>query len=147
MPDNTMKNRIEQYVQAWTTDQRRVRPFFLDLVARLSASDARLDFVVREGVSASLRAAWPSSASDRPLFCLVDVVQDVAGAWLSVCFYADSVTDPEDLGNLVPKGLLGEDGYCFDVEAPDAALEQYLAERLAEAAAVAQTGNIISHFS
>lgn len=130
-----MNNRIEQYVRAWATDPRRVRPVFLNLLARLRAFDASLDFVVREGVSASLRAARPRFASERSLFCLVDVIHDVAGPWLSVCFYAESVTDPENLGNLVPQGLLGEDGYCFDVEDPDPALEQYLVERLAEAAA------------
>lgn len=147
MQDDDAHGRIERFTREWTTDQRRVRPLFLDLLARLTAWDASLDFVVREGVSASLRAAWPRPASDRPLFCLVDVVQDEGGPWLSVCFYADDVTDPENLGNLVPQGLLGEDGYCFDVEEPNPAVERYLAERMAQAAAAARTGNGASRFS
>lgn len=126
---------IRDYLSQWTVDQRQVRPVFTRLINTLSGIGAGLEFVVRPGVSASLRAASPEGNFGRPLFCLVDVVQDPEGPWLSVCFYADTVTDPDDLGNLVPKGLLGEDGYCFDVEQPDQTLEGYVHERIREALA------------
>lgn len=52
--------------------------------------------------------------------------------------FRDSVTDPDDLGNLVPNGLLPEDGYCFDIERPDKALEDYVLARVLEAFEVAR---------
>ncbi len=60
----------------------------------------------------------------------MDIVEDIEGRWLSVCFYADTVADPDEKGNLVPKGLLGEDGYCFDVDGADLDLEEYLRDTM-----------------
>ncbi len=65
---------------------------------------------------------------------MVDIVDDDPGKrWLSVCFYGDSVTDPEEAGNLIPGGLLGEDGYCFDLYANDPETVAYLKKRIDEA--------------
>lgn len=129
--------RIQDFLARWDADQRRVRAFFQCLLDRFAHLGADLDFVVRDGVSASLRACVPGTPAPRPLFCLVDVVVDPGGPWLSVCFYADAVTDPRDLGNLVPSGLLGEDGHCFDVEHPDGDLQRYVLERVREAMSAA----------
>ena|GEM_PF-6416715 len=38
-----------------------------------------------------------------------------------------------ELGNLIPKGLLDEDGYCFDVDAYDEILLFYIGGRINEA--------------
>jgi hypothetical protein len=43
------------------------------------------------------------------------------------------ITDPEEKGVLIPLGLLGEDGYCFDLEEWDENYLQYLKTRLDEA--------------
>jgi hypothetical protein len=43
------------------------------------------------------------------------------------------VSDPDDEGNLVPKGILGEDGYCFDLFEFDNALIPYIEQRVDEA--------------
>ncbi len=43
------------------------------------------------------------------------------------------ITDPDELGDLVPGGLAGGDGYCFDVYANDEKMFAYLKERLMEA--------------
>lgn len=137
---NNIHGQIMEFLAKWQTDQRQVRPFFTRLLALLADFDANLEFIVRKGVSASLRARLAGSAS-RPLFCLIDVVEDSEGRWLSVCFYADTVTDSQDLGNLVPLGLLGEDGYCFDVEQPDETFESYVLERMREARSVSLPGN------
>ncbi len=95
--------------------------------------DTEAEFLARPGVSHSLRVRREGQA-DRPLFLLVDIVgQDPASRWLSVCFYADAVKDPEELGNLVPGGLLGADGLCFDVDGADARLLEYVARRVEEA--------------
>ncbi len=128
---------IEDFLNDWQEDPRRLKPLFHRLVLELEAKGAEFELVIRTGVTASLRARLPEQ-SKRPLFCLVDVVEDADGRWLSVCFYADAVRDPEELGNPVPQGLLGEDGYCFDLEEPDAELENYLHPRMDEAAVSAR---------
>jgi hypothetical protein len=94
-----------------------------------------LSFYSRPGVSYSLRASAENSAqTDRKLFALVDIVEDQTDSrWLSVCFYSDLVSDPDDEGNLVPKGILGEDGYCFDLFENDTASISYIEQRVDEA--------------
>ncbi len=135
-PPDEQKNvqaRIMDFLADWQADQRQVRSFFSRLLDKFAELNANLDFVVRKGVSASLRAGGKPGALSHPLFCLVDVVEDSDGPWLSVCFYANTVTDPEQLGNLVPEGLLGEDGYCFDIEHPDDGVERYIHARITAA--------------
>jgi hypothetical protein len=102
-----------------------------DLAAHLVAlPHTELALVERSGVGFSLRARRGPDSS-RPLFVLADLVHQ-AGAppFLSVCFYAASVSDPDELGEIIPGGLLGEDGYCFDGEEVPA---EYLEARMAEA--------------
>ena len=68
-----------------------------------------------------------SCNEDRPLLSIVDIVEDQSESrWLSVCFYSDLVTDPDDEGNLVPQGILGEDGYCFGLFEYDEDLISYI---------------------
>jgi len=68
------------------------------------------------------------------LFVMVDIVDDdPENRWLSVCFYGDMITDPNEEGDLVPEGLLGEDGYCFDLCEYDEAAISYLEQRIDEA--------------
>ena len=43
------------------------------------------------------------------------------------------ITDPEERGDAVPGGLLGEDAVCFDLEAWDEERVRYVAARLDEA--------------
>ncbi len=127
----------ETFLEDWQEDPRGVKPVFHRLALELKAKGAELELVIRPGVTASLRAKLPEQTK-RLFFCLVDVVEDVEGRWLSVCFYAEAVTDPDELGNPVPLGLLGEDGYCFDLEEPDAVLENYPGPRMDESIAFAR---------
>jgi hypothetical protein len=50
-----------------------------------------------------------------------------------VCFFGDAIEDPEELGDLIPGGLLGSDGHCFDVNTPDVHLQEYIGQRILEA--------------
>ncbi|TVQ99112.1 MAG: hypothetical protein EA399_08575 [Desulfovibrionales bacterium] len=127
-----MLGTVQTYLTHWQADPKQVRPFFVRLLESLQSPEVFIDFVERDGVSASLRAKVAGPVAEA-LFCLVDVVEDIDGRWLSVCFYADTVSDPDEHGNLVPQGLLSEDGYCFDVEAPNPVLEAYILERVDEA--------------
>jgi hypothetical protein len=43
------------------------------------------------------------------------------------------ISDPDDLGNLIPNGLLDEDGHCFDVFEEDKELMEYIESRIDEA--------------
>ena len=63
---------------------------------------------------------------------MVDVIEDEP-KWLSVCFYAEMIKDPDEKADMVPGGLLGEDGMCFDLEEWDDDLVQYIQIRLDEA--------------
>jgi hypothetical protein len=63
---------------------------------------------------------------------MVDVIEDNP-RWLSVCFYDEMITDPEEKGDFVPEGLLGEDAVCFDIEELDEELIRYIEIRLDEA--------------
>ena len=50
------------------------------------------------------------------------------------------ISDPEERGELIPGGLAGSDGYCFDMFEDDKVLAAYLAERLDEAGRAAAAG-------
>ena len=124
------------FLDSWTEDGSGVKKAFLYLRDSLSKrKGVRAKFIYRPGVSGSFRvSAGEGGASGRPLFALVDIIDDDPGnRWLSVCFYEDTINDPDEEGNLVPQGLLGEDGYCFDITGYDASMMAYLDNRIEEA--------------
>lgn len=129
---------LDAFLESWTADPNGAKEAFIrfrDFL--LTTPDVRFEFKARPGVSYSLRAANPKQS--RPLFVLVDVVDDEPEArWLSVCFYADMITDPDELGDFVPSGLMGEDACCLNLEEDDAAMRDYILARLEEAAAAAK---------
>jgi len=122
--------------ERWIDDPGNIKPAFVKLQERLSGKEnATLSFKSRPGISRSLRAnvGKTGDIEDR-LFVMVDIVDDdPENRWLSVCFYGDMITDPNEEGNLVPEGLLGEDGYCFDLYEYDEAVISYLEQRIDEA--------------
>jgi len=122
------------FLEAWDGGKESIKSVFLQLLSTLlELPEAELDFLERPGVSYSLRAERPSGG-DTALFVLVDIVDDDPGnRWLSVCFYADAISDPQGLGNAIPGGILGKDGYCFDVFEEDASLIGYLGKRIIKA--------------
>jgi hypothetical protein len=99
----------------------------------LSLPGARFEFQQRPGVSYSIRLKHEHQ-TDRPLFAMIDVIDDdPSQRWLSVCFYGDMIQDPEQMGDLIPEGLLGSDGYCFDITGSDASIRDYVGQRILEA--------------
>jgi len=132
------QEQMEVLLRDWREQRGNLVPVFVRLHEILGKDgETVFSFKARPGVSYSLRAAY-RSASDTSdigsLFALVDIIDDDPSArWLSVCFYAESVTDPEERGNLIPGGLLGEDGYCFDIFEEDEGLMAYLEARAEEA--------------
>ena len=124
---------LEAFIASWTDDPNGVKNAFLRLKSVLeSLSEASINFVPRPPASYSLRAEPPRG---RPVITMVDVATLDGERFLSVCFYADTITDPEERGDLIPGGLLSKDGYCFDVDSDDDDVVSYVEARILEAAA------------
>lgn len=124
---------LETFLDSWTDDPSGVKKAFLRLKGVLEGlSEATVTFVPRPPASYSLRAEPPRG---RPVITMVDVATLDGERFLSVCFYADTITDPEERGDLIPDGLLSKDGYCFDLDSDDDDAVGYVEARILEAAA------------
>ena len=124
----SLSPQVTAFIADWPDEpMRRAFTELAEMVAGLPG--VTCDFVARPGVSYSLRPRHQAQ-HDRALFAMIDVIDDQP-RWLSVCFYEDMITDPESQGDLVPGGLAGSDGYCFDLTAPDRLT--YVHARLLEA--------------
>ena len=125
-------SKLNAFIEEWKETPERNREVFLHLREYLGKKeDVTLEFIPRPGVTYSLRAVH-AAQKKRELFVMVDVIEDDP-RWLSVCFYNEMITDPEEKGDFVPEGLLGEDAVCFDVEERDEKLITYIETRLDEA--------------
>lgn len=127
---------VKEFLASWKNDPIKARDAFTAFYEYLhDLAETSLDFKARPGISYSLRAKR-NGQTKRDLFTLVDVVDDDPdNRWLSVCFYADLVNDPDEAGDFVPQGLLGEDALCFNLDEDDPEVRAYIMERLKEAAA------------
>ncbi len=130
MPESDLK----AFLAAWDTDHKGVKPLFEKMYACLAGlENVELEYKGRPGISHSLRARHKAQ-KNRPLFVLVDIIDDAPEErWLSVCFYADLVSDPQNSGDLVPGGLMGEDARCFDIDEPDEEVLDRMLAMLCEA--------------
>jgi len=125
---------MKKFIEEWEETDTRTKQAFTELLDHLnSLEDTTLDFNARPGVSYSLRPRH-ANQTERSLFAMVDVIDDdPKERWLSVCFYGEMITDPDESGDLIPEGLMGEDGYCFDLYEYDPGEMAYLKERLTQA--------------
>ena len=125
---------MEKFIADWEENDSRTKQAFTELLDHLKRmKNTTLEFNARPGVSYSLRPRH-ANQTDKSLFAMVDVIDDdPKERWLSVCFYGEMITDPDETGDLVPEGLMGEDGYCFDLYAYDPEEMFYLKERLTQA--------------
>lgn len=123
---------LKDFISGWDDDAAGIKGVFVEFKNLLESFDnADIQFNARPGITYSMRGV-KTSQDKFPLFVMVDVIDDdPTDRWLSVCFFGDTITDPDQVGDLVPGGLLGEDGHCFDVEDTD--VKEYIAERIAEA--------------
>lgn len=125
---------LETFIESWTETDSKTKQAFTELCEHLKTlADTTFEFTERPKVSYSLRPRH-GSQKKRSLFAMVDVIDDdPEDRWLSVCFYKEMITDPDEAGELIPEGLLGEDGYCFDLYEYDKAEINYLKQRLSQA--------------
>lgn len=127
-------NEVDVFLKEWTEDPLNAKAAFESFRSLLAANEqVSFTFKARPGVSYSLRARH-SSQTKRELFVLIDVVDDEPESrWLSVCFYASMIQDPDELGDFVPQGLMGEDACCFNLDEDNSQMQAYIAARLQEA--------------
>ncbi len=125
---------LDTFISEWNETETKTRQAFVELADHLNTlGDTSLEFNARPGVSYSLRPRH-SAQNKRQLFAMVDVIDDEPSErWLSVCFYGEMITDPEETGDMVPEGLLGEDAHCFDLYEYDADDMAYIKARLTQA--------------
>ncbi len=125
---------LNTFITNWKTHSLDMKNGFIMLIDSLKdKAGIEFDFVERPGVSYSLRPKH-NHQKDRNLFAMMDVIDDnPEERWLSICFYEDMITDPEGMGELIPEGLSGSDGYCFDLYDHDEEELNYLKKRLEEA--------------
>lgn len=125
---------INDFIDNWTDTGSGNRQAFVEIYEHLKTlEDVTFEFNARPNVSYSLRPRHQSQ-KNRSLFAMVDVIDDDPDErWLSVCFYGEMITDPDEAGDLIPEGLLGEDGYCFDLYEYDKGEIDYLKQRLSQA--------------
>ena len=131
-------NKMLEFLEGWTNDPHDMKSAFIRLKERMSGREhVTFTFISRPGVSYSLRAAMDNlGEGERPLFVMIDIIDDDSeNRWLSVCFYADMIDDPDEKGDFVPEGLLGEDGCCFDLYENDEDMILYIEQRIDEAQA------------
>jgi len=126
--------KINTFIDNWKEDALGLKPAFVSYFEDLKAmANAGIEFNERPGISYSLRGMH-KNGKDRPLFVMIDVIDDdPKERWLSVCFYGDTIADPDEEGDLIPEGLLGDDGYCFDLDQADESLTAYVRNRIQEA--------------
>lgn len=125
---------VEEFLNGWQEEIPAVKGCFARLVAGIRALEGvTCTFMARPGISYSLRPKHHRQ-QDRSFFMVIDIIDDDPEArWLSVCFYADLINDPDGRGEVIPGGLAGGDGYCFDLFAYDEELVDYLEKRYREA--------------
>ncbi|MGD8916269.1 MAG: hypothetical protein PVH35_06695 [Syntrophobacterales bacterium] len=127
-----MQRELDTFIDGWEDGPLQVKKSFVLLKNYLAdKADLTFNFKARPGVSYSLRVKHRLQTS-RELFVIMDVIDEPENRWLSICFYPDMIADPDDKGVLIPLGLLGEDGYCFDLEEWDEEYLEYLKTRLDE---------------
>jgi hypothetical protein len=123
---------LNAFLDAWSCDSNKTKTLFATMYDILLFLGAEISYKARPGVSHSLRARHP--AQKRELFVLVDVIDDNPdNRWLSVCFYADLVSDREGRGDRAPGGIMNEDACCFDVDENAEEMTPYLSALLKEA--------------
>jgi hypothetical protein len=123
---------LNAFIEDWQATPEKNRAVFLHYKEYLEQKEnITLEFIPRPGITYSLRVTR-SAEKEQKLLAMIDVIEDTP-CWLSVCFYAEMISDPDEKGDAVPGGLLGEDAVCFDIEKWDEERVRYVEARLDEA--------------
>ena len=122
---------INVFLNSWDDTVEQNKYGFIRLKDMLlGKAGIHLEFYPRPGLTYSLRAAYAQQS--RPLLVMIDVIEDQP-RWLSICFFADMISDSEEKGAFVPGGLMGENALCFDLETCSEEALRYVEARIEEA--------------
>lgn len=126
---------LDDFLSNWGEDSQEVKDLFLALYdTAKNIPNVHMEYNGRPGISHSLRVGLAGDPS-RPFFAMVDIIDDdPEERWISMCMYADVAVDPDEKGDLIPKGLNDQDAVCFDVDESDETTAAYLAKVLKDAA-------------
>lgn len=127
--------KLSALLDSWEQDNNGTKKAFLEFYDLLESKEGiAISFKSRPGVSHSLRASMKERGEKDRILTLLDIIDDdPENRWLSICFYAETITDPQEEGDIIPGGLMGEDGYCFDLFDEDEEMVAYLKDRMNEA--------------
>ncbi len=130
---------LNNFISGWEETESKTKQAFTEIVEYLqNTENITLDFNARPGITYSLRPKH-NNQKNRALFAMIDVIDDdPEEKWLSICFYGDMISDPDEMGDIIPDGLLGDDGHCFDMYEYDTGEIEYLKNRLDDAYKSAQ---------
>ena len=122
---------ISDLIRNWKSDPQNLKKAFMELRDIIASKENTfITFKSRPGVSHSLRSNVITGDKESRIFALVDVIDDdPENRWLSVCFYNGTITEDKEPGNIIPDGILGEDGYCFDLDANEEYMISYLKDK------------------
>jgi len=125
---------LKSFISEWKETESKTKTAFTELLDTLQKKEnITLDFNARPGITYSLRPKH-NNQKNRNLFAMIDVIDDdPKEKWLSICFYGDMISDPDEMGDLIPDGLLGDDGHCFDIYEYNSEEIEYLKNRLDDA--------------
>ena len=133
--NNTTQGELASFVAGWQVDGLGTKSAFTALQSLLEEHEgAVISFHARPGITCSLRGhIGQESGEGGLLYAMVDIIDDdPKQRWLSVCFYGERITDPEERGDFVPGGLLGQDAVCFYYDSNDPELLAYIRARIDE---------------
>ena len=124
---------LSSLIENWKADSNGMKKVFTEIIELLESLDGLIySFKSRPGISYSMRANVDND--EQKILTLLDVIDDdPESRWISICFYAETITDPDEEGDLIPGGLMGEDGYCFDLFDSDDDSVSYIKDRITEA--------------
>ena len=130
---------LNSFISEWEDTESKTKQAFTELIEHLQKTEnITLDFNARPGITYSLRPKH-NNQKNRALYAMIDVIDDdPKEKWLSICFYGDMISDPDEMGDLIPDGLLGDDGHCFDMYEYNAQEVEYIKNRLDDAYKSAQ---------
>ena len=128
---------FHQFLTAWKEHAPDLRALFVEIVRRLeTVSGMMLDFHAHDHAGNSLRALLPGL--HRPLVALLEISDETDSPdSFAIRFYEDTLDDPRELGDWIPRGLLGEDARSFSIGRNQPALADYV---------LAQLSSMLSHF-
>ncbi len=130
--DSQSETNYQRFLAEWQENgaDSSLKIFFLEIIRRLDSVPRMVfKFTAHDHAGNTLRALRPDL--HRPLIALMEIPDDSPSPRsFSIRFYDDALRDPHELGDWIPRGLVGEDARSFTFEGNQPALADYLLDCL-----------------